>query len=146
MKRLNGRSSRVSLALGVILLTSLPASAQPEAKLTALSHLEPGLWEIRELGNPDAVPQSICVADPGLLMQVKHGTSACSRVIIANAQDSATVHYTCPSNGFGDTSIRVETPRLAKIDTQGLVGNVPFAYRAEARRLGACEQKKSVPR
>lgn len=146
MARLNGRSGRVSMTLGLILMTSLPASAQPEAKLTALSQLEPGLWEIREIGNPGAAPQSICVADLGLLMQVRHGSSTCSRVIVANQPNNATVHYTCPSNGFGHTSIRVETPRLAKIDTQGLVGNVPFAYRAEARRIGACPHKKPLSR
>ena len=60
------------------------------------------------------------------------------RVVLSNDVKGATVHYTCPANGFGRTSVRVETPRLAKIDTQGIMGNAPFAYRAEARKVGAC--------
>jgi hypothetical protein len=71
-------------------------------------------------------------------MQVQHRNSPCSRLVIANNERGATVQYTCPAGGFGRTSILVETPRLAQIDTQGIVGNTPFGYRAEARRIGPC--------
>ena len=49
-----------------------------------------------------------------------------------------TVNYTCPGIGRGRTTIRVETPRLVQIDSQGLDRGAPFALRAEARRIGPC--------
>jgi hypothetical protein len=121
------------LAIGV---TAAPS--QPGKPLPALSRLEPGLWQIREIDNAHAAPHSICISDPGMLTQLQHRQSPCSRFIIANEAQLITVHYTCPANGFGRTSVRVETSRLAKIDTQGIVDNAPFAYRAEARRVGDC--------
>lgn len=137
MARLNVALSRAGMALAAMAMLVAPAPAQ-EAKLTALSRLEPGLWQIRQLANRGAPAKSICVADPAMLTQVEHRNSPCSRLVIANEAESATVHYTCPAHGFGRTSVRVETSRLAKIDTQGIVDNLPFAYRAEARRVGAC--------
>ena len=137
MARLNLALSRPGMALCAMAMLAMPAPAQ-EAKLTALSRLEPGLWQIRQLANRSAPAKSICVADPAMLTQVEHRNSPCSRLVIANEAESATVHYTCPAHGFGRTSVRVETSRLAKIDTQGIVDNAPFAYRAEARRVGAC--------
>ena len=44
----------------------------------------------------------------------------CSRLVISDAANSATVRYTCPASGFGQTSLRVENSRLARIDTQGI--------------------------
>jgi hypothetical protein len=121
------------------LIFASAAVAGAAAELSALASLQPGLWEVRELGNSNAPPpRSICVADPVLLMQLKHGQAACSRIVISDDARGATVQYTCPANGFGRTSLRVETPRLAKIDTQGIIGNAPFAYRAEIRYLGPC--------
>lgn len=139
MASLNGACRRAIFALGAVSLSAAPAIPQGKgAALSALSRLEPGLWQIRNLEDRGAAPQSICVADPTILVQVQHRNSPCSRLVLANDADGATVHYTCPAHGFGRTSVRVETPRLAKIDTQGIVDNAPFAYRAEARRVGAC--------
>lgn len=138
MARLNLTLSRAGMALVAVAVLAMPAPAQDPTKLTALDRLEPGLWQIRQLADSDARPKSICVADPAMLIQVEHRNSPCSRLVIANEAESATVHYTCPAHGFGRTSVRVETSRLAKIDTQGIVDNLPFAYRAEARRVGAC--------
>jgi hypothetical protein len=132
---MGGRVARAGFALGTIMMLS--AFAAPQAGLQAVSKLEPGLWQLRTTGQAGG-PQSICVADPNMLLQVQHRSSPCSRLVLANEQNGATVHYTCPVNGFGRTSLRVETSRLAKIDTQGIMDNAPFAYRAEARRVGAC--------
>jgi hypothetical protein len=52
---------------------------------------------------------------------------------------NATVHYSCPGSGWGRTTVRVETPRLARVETQGIAGKAPFAFTAEARRVGACD-------
>jgi hypothetical protein len=129
--------TRIGVMLGLAAALASPALTQKRPGLNALSRLEPGLWQIREFGQRSAA-QSICVADPDLLTQVQHRGAPCSRLVIANEARSATVHYTCPAHGFGRTSVRVETSRLAKIDTQGIFDNAPFAYRAEARRVGTC--------
>jgi hypothetical protein len=88
----------------------------------------------------------VCVADPAMLLQVKHYNEPCSRLVIDDQPNQATVHYTCPANGFGRTWLRVETPRLAKLDTQGIVDKTPFAFRAEARLVGPCGPKRSARR
>jgi hypothetical protein len=131
---------RARLALGLTIAISTAAAATGAAnKVTALSRLEPGLWQLRDLDAPKAAQQSVCVADPILLMQLRHRTAPCTRLVIAEGEREAIVHYTCPASGYGQTALRVETPRLAQIDTQGIIENRPFAYRAEARRVGPCE-------
>lgn len=49
-----------------------------------------------------------------------------------------TVTYSCSAQGWGRTELRIETPGLYQLDTQGISGNEPFALRAEARRTGDC--------
>lgn len=137
--RINGAWRRAVMALGAVTLASSAAYAlQGHIKLAALARLEPGLWQLRDLDNASAQQQAICVADPAALLQLRHRNSPCSRLVIADDASGATVHYTCPAGGFGRTEVRVETPRLAQIDTQGIANNAPFAYRAEARRIGVC--------
>ena len=134
---MGGKVFRAVFAL--VITSSAGAVARPAGTdLTALAQLEPGLYQVRQLGAERMQAQSICVADPAVLLQLKHRGAPCSRLVLDNGPKGATVHYTCPANGYGRTSLRVETPRLAKIDTQGLADNAPFAYRAEARRIGAC--------
>lgn len=133
-----GAGRRALIALGAILLVSPAASAPQAGKLGALARIEPGQWQLRDLDNNRAGQQLICVADPAALIQIRHRGAPCSRLVISQDMEGATVHYTCPANGFGRTSLRLETPRLAQIDTQGIVDNTPFAYRAEARRVGPC--------
>ena len=149
MAKLDGRVFRLAagLVIGALTIAASPPNAVRSGRpLAVLSRLQPGLWQIRELGNDRATPQSICVADPAMLLQVKHYKEPCSRLVIADQADQATVHYTCPANGFGRTWLRVETPRLAKIDTQGIVDKTPFAFRAEARLVGPCGAKRSARR
>ena len=62
----------------------------------------------------------------------------CRRDVVAADADSVTVNYSCPGTGRGRTTIRIETPRLVQIDSQGLDHGMPFALRAEARRVGPC--------
>ena len=129
---------RAVISLGMIMLISAPAVPQARKPLSAFAKLQPGLWQFREIGNAAAARRSICVADPGTLLQIQHGNEPCARLVISDTAAGATVHYTCPANGFGRTTVKVETPRLLKLDTQGIIDNAPFAYRAEARRLGDC--------
>jgi hypothetical protein len=126
--------------VGAAIAVSVAAAAMGAAnKVTALSRLEPGLWQLRDLDAPRAAQQSLCIADPILLMQLRHRSAPCTRLIVADRERDAVVHYTCPASGYGQTALRVETPRLAQIDTQGIIDNRPFALRAEARRVGPCE-------
>jgi hypothetical protein len=69
---------------------------------------------------------------------LQHRNQPCSRLVVAQDGTAATIHYTCQAGGYGQTSLRVETPRLVQIDTQGIVDNAPFAYRMEARHAGSC--------
>lgn len=136
--RFNGAWRRAVMALGALIAVSSASSApQGSTKLSALARLEPGLWQLRDLDG-GAAPQSICVADPSALLQLRHRNAPCSRLVISDSASAATVHYTCPVGGFGRTEVRVETPRLAQIETQGIADNTPFAFRAEARRIGVC--------
>ena len=135
MSQSAGRLRRGALGLAGILAVAAPVLALALPDLEALSHLERGRWQLREAGSAE---RSICLGDPVALVQLEHRGIACGQEVVASQADGATVQYTCPGHGFGHTSIRVETPRLARIDTQGLVDGRPFAYRVEARRVGSC--------
>lgn len=130
---------RAALLFGFIALASIaPLRSQPAAPpLTALALIEPGEWQLRSRGDP-VENRSICIGDPRHLLQVRHGRIACTRFIIANAAREATVHYTCAGAGNGRTTLRVETPRLIQIESQGIADNEPFALQFEGRRIGTC--------
>lgn len=134
---------RLLCLVGAAALVGAASPARPGGADSALARLEPGLWQLREVGGRNAAPFSMCVADPAMLMQVQHRQAPCSRMVIRGDSTNVVVHYTCPANGFGRTSLRYETPRLAKIDTQGIMDNIPFAFRAEAKRLGPCPKENA---
>jgi hypothetical protein len=134
MSYLRGRLRWGALGLaGVAAAAPVFAFALPN--LEAFSKLERGRWQLRDAGGET---RSICLGPPLAFIQLEHSGASCEQEVLANDKDGATVHYSCPGRGFGHTSIRVETPRLARIDTQGLVDGRPFSYRAEARKAGSC--------
>jgi hypothetical protein len=118
---------------------AVPGFAQPAVAptLTALTQLQPGQWELRSRDDP-AESRSICVNDMRALLQVRHGMAQCNRFVIANDPARTTIHYTCPGSGHGQTTLRVETPRLVQIDSQGVANGEPFAFTLEGRRAGSC--------
>ncbi len=126
-------SLRLVLIAGAFVLTGAADAPQ----LTALSHIEPGQWALKA-NSPGASPRNLCIADPRVLLQLQHSGVACSRFVIANNPNETTVHYTCPGAGHGRTTIKVETPRLIHIDSQGIAGNAPFEWSIEARKTGNC--------
>lgn len=128
---------RAAAGLGAAVFFAAPAvpQASPQA-IPLLDRLEAGLWELRGTGN--ARVASICLGDRARLTQPRHSGLACTRTVIGGDARSVTVRYSCPGVGSGRTEIRVETPRLAQIDSQGLDRGAPFALRAEARRIGPC--------
>lgn len=135
MLHLRGRLRWGALGLAGLFAAAAPVFALAVPKLEALAKLEPGRWQLSEA---DGARRSICVADPAALVQLEHEGATCEQEVLANEAGATTVEYSCPGRGFGRTSIRVETPRLARIDTQGLADGSPFAYRVEARKVGAC--------
>lgn len=111
-----------------------PAQAPAPA---ALSPLETGLWEFKEVGGTSPSTR-LCVRDLRQLLQPYQPTPVCKQFTSENAGDHAAVSYDCAARGQGRTSLRVETARLVQIDSQGISGGRPFAVRYEARRVGAC--------
>jgi hypothetical protein len=129
--------ARKILTLSAILAVPVIAAEPAQSPaLMALNALETGQWALKA-ANPGESRQ-MCVTDPRLLLQVRHGRAQCSRFVISNDARTATVHYTCPGQGHGRTTVRVETPRLVQIDSQGIADNEPFAIRMEGRRIGGC--------
>lgn len=133
--------------LAVLAGSIVPATAAaPRPASSALDALRPGMWQVRTLGVKEAPPLLLCVADPATLVQLRHRAAACSRLVISNAAHDTTVHYSCPGAGWGRTSLRVESAAQVMIDTQGIADNAPFAFKAEARRTGACAPVRSSSR
>jgi hypothetical protein len=132
---------RLAILTPVAVLTSvaMPGSSQPAQAPTiaALQVIQPGQWALRSRSDP-AQSRSLCLGDPVLLFQLRHGGASCSRFVVANDPRGATVQYRCPGAGNGRTTIKVETPRLIQIDSQGIANNEPFMIEFEGRRVGEC--------
>ena len=135
---MKGKSRLALLLLAGVLVAAAAAEAQQRKRLAVFAQLQPGLWELRELANPAARRRSLCLADPQVLMRVEHRGLPCTSVVLEDGRESATAHYTCPAGGYGRTTVRFISSRLVTLDTQGIRGNRPFAYRADARRLRGC--------
>ena len=116
---------------------AVPAYALAMSAVPALDGVERGRWTVRELDSGRARP-AVCLGDPVQLVQLAHPGPACPIELIENGKTGATAQYSCPGRGFGHTHVRVETPRLVRIDTQGLSNGRPFSFRFEATRSGGC--------
>jgi hypothetical protein len=122
------------------LLAALAAAALPAALGAAnddpLALLESGKWSVKS--NDGASSRELCLGDPAQLVRLEHPGMACKDDSVAGEARGVTIQYSCPGHGFGHTTLRIETPRVATIETQGLVDGRPFAYRGTARKLGPC--------
>lgn len=134
------RFARRALSVGLFCLVAGSAAAPALApQLAGLAPIEPGEWQLREAGAlAGAAPRSLCVGDPAMLLQLGHPGEHCARLVIADAADGTTVHYTCPRSGHGHTVVSVENPRLIHVKTEGIARGAPFDYDYEGRRVGAC--------
>jgi hypothetical protein len=119
----------------IIATASAFLATAAETPLSALGQIEPGQWSLVSAGTRT---RSICLSDARVLLQLQHTGIACSRYVIANDKDSTVVHYTCPGAGHGRTEVKVETPRLIQVMSQGIADNAPFDWSVEGRRTGAC--------
>jgi len=123
---------RLSLVVFMVFGAAWPAVSQAPGPLASV---EQGRWELRAGSNAIG---TICLGDPLLLAQPQRAPQPCSREIISSDTHSVTVNYVCPGMGRGRSVLRVETPRLVQIDSQGLHNGTPFALRAQARKTGPC--------
>lgn len=97
-----------------------------------------GLWEVSK-SITGARPERRCVPSASVLAQWEHRRAQCTRVVISSTGAEAVIHYTCPGDGFGQSKIKVITPRSLRIETQGISGGYPFNYVLHARRIGECQ-------
>ena len=120
---------------GLLILMCGGASFQHRPALAALGTIERAQWQLRET---DGGTSKLCVTNPAALLQLRHPGAQCTQIVVENSRDVATIHYTCPGHGYGRTTISVETSKLVRIDTQGVVDGSPFASEFEGRKIGAC--------
>ncbi len=131
------------LGLAALLVVGGHSRAEAPRVYAALQSLQAGLWEFRSRNDP-AMNRTLCMADFRELLQFRHTGQKCEAFPIANTAKQAIVHYDCAKAGHGQTEIRVETPRLVQLQSQGVSGRSPFSFALEGRRIGQCEQMKSV--
>jgi hypothetical protein len=125
----------LGLACSVMLAT--PGTAQ--APVSALDALQTGQWELRNTGNSGrGQTRSICLRNAGQFVQLRHGGADCPQRVLRATARAITVRYECAGTGWGQSTISVETPRLAQIDTQGIDRGSPFHNSYEARWTGNC--------
>jgi hypothetical protein len=133
IKRNHIRACAVGLAL---VLGGEVAAAAAGPGLRALSRVERGQWQLKEIGvNPE--PRTICVRDPRTLVHYGHDVAQCQHTVTVNDINTTTVHYACQGS-HGQTTVKVATPRSFNLDTQGIINGAPFEDSFEARYLGAC--------
>jgi hypothetical protein len=111
------------------------AAVNADPGLTALAAIERGEWQMRA---PDGSVRALCVTDPQMLVQLQHRGATCTRFVVENGPLGGRVTYSCPGIGTGSTRIVVETPRLIRIESQGINRGMPFSFEYEGRRTGAC--------
>jgi hypothetical protein len=136
------------IAIGVVAAAATSGAASVATQGPAATGIrgifQPGDWQMRLIGGQGEMPAKMCVSDVDRLFRIEHQQARCTQVIIDQGPTSMTVHYSCPGTGWGRTTIRMETPRLGRIETQGISKAVPFAYDAEIRRTGDCPVRGST--
>lgn len=111
------------------------AVAHRSSSQAVLAQIERGQWLLKErLGSE----RKICFTAPTSFIQIGHGNAPCEQFVIGQDQHSATVSYMCTGHGKGRTTVTVETPRLVRIETQGVLDGAPFEQEYEGRKVGAC--------
>ena len=120
---------------GAILFLSLSAAPPQRQGLTALNAIERGQWQLRQ---PDGSVRKLCLTAPAALLQLRHAGLQCQQTVVQNSAEAATVRYECPGRGYGQTTISVETARLVRVETSGIVDGMPFQDEFEGRKLGPC--------
>jgi hypothetical protein len=124
-------------ALVVALGSASAVAVAPGPGLNATKAMQPGQWLVRERGAKTG-GRNLCLRDVSSLVQLRHSGAQCSRFVIDDQSNRATVHYTCPGAGHGRTTITVETSHSMTVETQGIAEGLPFQDEYSVRRAGAC--------
>ncbi|WP_292943150.1 hypothetical protein [Novosphingobium sp.] len=119
------------------LLFLAPALTAQRPSLAMLDQLQPGQWEVRDRDLAGGRSR-LCIESGRRLIQIRHMREVCRSFTVQDTADTVTVHYTCPGNGYGQTSVRYESAQLVQLETQGIAHGLPFNFRAEVRRIGTC--------
>jgi hypothetical protein len=131
------RSRSKSFGLVALLAFAAPALTAQRPSLAMLDQLQPGQWEVRDR-DLSGGRSRLCIDNGRRLIQIRHMRETCRSFTVQDTADAVTVHYTCPGNGYGQTSVRFESAQLVQLETQGIAQGLPFNMRAEVRRVGAC--------
>ena len=129
--------------LGRVARFLMPVAAGVAALVLGAATLPPaiadsgGLWEVSRSATGAGAEKS-CVPQASVLAQWEHRRGQCTRVVISSTATEAVIHYTCPAGDFGNSRMKVITPRTLRIETQGISGGYPFNYVLHARRVGDC--------
>ncbi len=132
----------VRIGLGGLLIltaTALTAASAPRALAPAAG----GLWEVSQSATGHN-PTRVCVPAAEVLAQFEHRQGRCTRTVIRDNGSDAEIHYSCAGGGFGQSKVKLITPRSLTIDTQGISGGLPFHYKLYARRVGDCKASVSA--
>jgi len=133
-------AARLGLAAVLTLsATMLVAATVPRALAPAAG----GLWEVSKSANGHD-PARVCAPTPDVLAQFEHRQGRCTRTVIRDNGTDAEIHYSCAGGGFGQSKVKLITPRSLTIDTQGISGGLPFHYKLYARRVGDCKARVSA--
>jgi hypothetical protein len=136
----SARSTLRRLLVGgavVAAASSGPPATAERPTLAMLDLLQPGQWEVRDR-DLSGGRSRLCLESGRRLIQIRHMREACRSFTVQDTAEAVTVHYTCPGNGYGQTSVRFESAQLVQLETQGIAQGLPFNVRAEVRRVGAC--------
>ncbi|MGJ3647241.1 DUF3617 domain-containing protein [Sphingomonas sp. GlSt437] len=127
------------VALAGAALAALTAAAPLHAPMLAVMRaIEPGQWELREVGS-SAAPHLMCLISADQLIQLRHATASCTRYVVEDKPETATVNYNCQGAGSGRTTISIDTPRQFRLQTQGIAQAAPFDLDYAGKRVGACQ-------
>jgi hypothetical protein len=140
--RISSRSSLINLrrfTVAVVVVCAFSGSALTAEKpaLAMLDHLQPGEWEVRDR-DLSSGRSRLCLENGRGLIQIRHMRETCRTFTVQDTAEAVTIHYTCPGNGYGQTSVRYESAQLVQLETQGIAQGLPFNVRAEVRRVGSC--------
>ena len=123
-----GLTAAISLGSALLVAATVPRALAPASG---------GLWEVSQTADGHN-PTKVCVPSPEVLAQFEHRQGRCTRVVIKDNGAETVIHYTCADGGFGQSTVKLITPRSLTIDTQGISGGLPFHYKLYARRMNAC--------
>lgn len=126
----------ISVSAAAFFAFSAAAPAQTPG-LVLLEGLKKGAWILKPRGSTQE-GQRICLGDPEVLLQIKHGSASCSRYVIEDSPNNLRVKYQCGDSDWGNTTIRKESNGLVQIQSQGIENNGPFSFSVEGRHSGAC--------